>query len=212
MPTGKTAWGGDTWDDYGALIMDGVTSPQAYTLMGQAAMDAIRKDPPQTLRLLAAKIREGLLPINTALDTYPLPGETYQAKAIETQYFDKDRVQIPALIQLQRAIYASLGVSYRTAYQAWMWICVLSLLLGLFRRPFFPWFVLAAMTGIKIFFPLVVAFGMWRYTVSGLTLLFIFPVAAAQTLGRSLVILFRRGSGQEDAARAVRAQPGSSME
>jgi len=181
---------GDTWNDYAVLRREGYNDPQAQTIMMQAALDSIRKDPYQTFRLAVVKVEEGMKPVMTAVNTYPLPGEPYRQGYITAQYFDADIVQIPALIQLQRAVYAWLQAFSGGAYRDLAWLGALALLVGMYRKPFFSWGALAALALLKVFFPLVATYGIWRYVVSGLALLTVFGVAAVQTVGRFVMYLF----------------------
>jgi 4-amino-4-deoxy-L-arabinose transferase-like glycosyltransferase len=177
---------GDTWDDYAILLADGRTSDEAYAVMMQAALDSIQKDPAQTLELLAIKVREGLQPETTATKTYPLPGEQPQPGPIKPHFFDDESVQIPLLIRAQRLVYQVLGDGYRLVYPAWVWFCLSATLLCLFRKPFFAWAPLVAIAFLKVFFPLIIGFGMWRYVVSGIVLIEIFALAGLVTLVKFL--------------------------
>jgi hypothetical protein len=173
---------GDTWDDFAALTANGYSSEQAYALMQQAALDSIRKDPAQTLKLLAVKIDEGMQPGTTATHSFPLPGETKGMEKIKAQYFDTETLQIVPLIRVQRAVYAGLDWFFGHVYPAWVWICLAAMALSAFRKPFFIWAPVAVITFLKVIFPLVLGFGMWRYVVAGIVPLEILSFAVIQVI------------------------------
>jgi hypothetical protein len=109
-----------------------------------------------------------------------LPGESPKPQKVKAEYFDSESLQIEPLIRVQRAGYAFLDIFYGRVYPAWVWMGMAALLLSAFRRPFYTWAPLAAMVLLKMIFPLVIGFGMWRYVVAGIVPLEILAFAAIQ--------------------------------
>jgi hypothetical protein len=144
---------------HAALVKQGYSSEQAFSIMGDAAEDSIIKNPQRSLELLFIKIREGFTPDIQAAVTFHLADEPAQTRSINPLYFDDDNIAIPALIHLQRNVYQFFERYYQYIYPLWIWVCI------------------GAM-----FFPQIIGLSNWRYAISGIVLVQIFGLAVLASL------------------------------
>jgi hypothetical protein len=180
------------WDIYPALLKAGYTSQEAFSILGQTAIDSILRDPSLSLELLFIKLREGFVPETTATFTFELPGEVSTPSELKSLYFDEENMRIPGLIRLQRISYGVMSFWYERLYQVWIWVCLAGLVLVLYRKPFFLWFPLAAFTAIRIFFPTVLGISHWRYILSGILPVQIYALAGLYSIILLITLLYRR--------------------
>lgn len=150
-----------------ALIKSGYTNGQAMELFKTAALDAIQKDPKKSFELLLLKYDTGLQPELAYNITYSLAGEPVRAGAIKSEFFDPENLSIAPLIKIQRKANEAALLWYPRLYPYWIVVCLLGLLLSLFRRPALPWIALIAIVASRIFIPLTLSVPFWRYTLSG---------------------------------------------
>jgi hypothetical protein len=136
-------------------------------LFKTAALDAIQKDPKKSLELLLLKYDTGLQPELAYNITYSLAGEPVRAGATKSEFFDPENLSIAPLINIQRKANEAASLWYPRLYPYWIVVCLLGLLLSLFRRPALPWIALIAIVASRIFIPLTLSVPFWRYTLSG---------------------------------------------
>lgn len=165
------------WDIYPALLDAGYSTQQAFSILQQTAVDSIIRDPSLSLELLFIKLREGFAPETTATFTLPLPGEAFQPGELKMTYFDEEKLTAAWLVHLQRVGYRVMDFWYGQIYQLWIWVCLAALVLCLYRRPFFLWVPVVAVTSIRILFPTIMGISHWRYILSGILPLQIFGLA-----------------------------------
>lgn len=171
------------WTVYYDLLDHGYASEQAFSLLQQAAIDSIRKDPAQTWRLLLFKIRQGFEPHATGQATFLFPGEAYQgAPLFNSEYFDQEHLFIPPLIRAQRFMGAVVAPIYSRVMAVWLWFGLIMLFICLYRQPFFLWFPIVALAVSSILLPTVIGMSMWRYLLLGILLLVSPILAGLQSL------------------------------
>ena len=170
------------WAIYYLLMQHGYSSEQAFTLLGQASMDSIKNDIPLSLKLLAIKIRKGLEPEPMMPATFVFPGEKVNFQILNSDYFDKETLIIPTIINLQRTVDAGIGKWYKKIYTVWLWLGLGMSFICFYRKPFFQWMPLVVITLNSIFLPIILGNSLWRYVLSGIFLLQIFVLAGIQSV------------------------------
>jgi len=170
------------WAIYYLLMQHGYTSEQAFTLLGQASMDSIRKDLPLSLKLLVIKIQKGLEPQEMMPATFLFPDEKASFEILNSDYFDKETLLIPTIINLQRSVNRLIGYWYQKFYTVWFWLGLGMCFICFYRRPFFQWIPIAVITLNSIFLPITIGMSLWRYVLSGIFLLQLFVLAGLQSV------------------------------
>lgn len=170
------------WEIYPALIRQGYSDEEAIALLGQAARDSIRKNLDLALKLLAIKIEDSLVPEMHALhaQTFPTPDE--QVTRQPQPYFLEEKSYFPELVYLQRGIYHLFQSWYRFFYATFVWTGLGLMFLGLYRKPLMVWVPVVLITASRIFIPIIIGLGNWRYILSGLILLMIFNLAGVASI------------------------------
>ena len=172
-----------SWTIYYLLLQHGYTSEQAFTLLDQASMDSIRNDIPLSLKLLVIKIQKGLEPQATIPATFLYPGEKINFATLNSDYFDKETLFIPAIINIQRYAVEVVSQWYSIFYTAWFWLGLGMAFICFFRKPFFQWMPLAVIAINSVFLPTIMGMSMWRYVLSGIFLMQLFILAGIQSGG-----------------------------
>jgi 4-amino-4-deoxy-L-arabinose transferase-like glycosyltransferase len=174
------------WTIYYLLLQHGYSSEQAFSILGQASTDSIRKDIPLSLKLLIIKIQKGLEPQVFFPATFQLPGEKPDFMILNSDYFDKEPLFFPALIDLQRFVYGVVSRWYQNFYTVWFWLCLGLSFICFYRKPFFQWVPLVVIAVSSVFLPTVMGMSMWRYVLSGIFLMQLFVLAGVQSVGEFL--------------------------
>jgi hypothetical protein len=153
-------------------------------------MDSIRNDLSLSLKLLVIKIEKGLEPQAFFPATFLLQGEKADFQILNSDYFDKENLFIPAIINLQRTVDGIIAKWYGSFYSVWFWLCLGMSFICLYRRPFFQWVPLAIIALNSVFLPTVMGMSMWRYVLSGIFLMQLFVLAGVQSLRGFLPFYF----------------------
>jgi hypothetical protein len=146
-------------------------------------MDSIRNDIPLSLKLLVIKIQKGLEPQAMIPATFLFPDEKAGFQVLNSDYFDKETLLIPAIINLQRSAYGVIDRWYQIFYTIWLWLGLGMCFICLYRKPFFQWVPLAVITLNCIFLPITIGMSLWRYVLAGIFLLPLFILAGIQSVG-----------------------------
>ena len=184
------------WTLYYALLQQGYTSEQAFSLLQRAALDSIRARPADSLKLLVFKLRQGFEPQPFLPATFTLPGEQSAIDTLNSEYFDAEQVSLPPLIHLQRRLNDWTADLYGPVFTVWFWLGVVMLFICIYRHPFWSWFPLAVLAANAILLPSSIGMAMWRYVLFGVVLMQYPLLAGAQSAGRllsSYVASIRRG-------------------
>jgi hypothetical protein len=150
-----------------ALIKFGYTNGQLMELFKTAALDSIQKDPQKSLELLFLKYDTGFQPELAYNITYSLPGEPVGVSRIKSEFFDSENLSMVPLIKTQRKANEAALLWYPRLYPYWVLLCILGLILSLFRKPTITWIALVAIVSSRIFIPLSISVPFWRYTLAG---------------------------------------------
>ncbi|MCF6278003.1 MAG: hypothetical protein L3J16_04540, partial [Anaerolineales bacterium] len=162
---------------YPSLIKSGYSSQQIMELYTQAVIDSITNNRRLTFKLLAIKIKDGLSPFITHLQTLPLPDETLNSGSVKNDFYDSETLSIPFLIDIQRKINAVLPVFYFEIYPYIVWFMVISTFFALYRKPSNLWIAFFTITVTRIFIPIIMGASLWRFALAGLVPLQILAVA-----------------------------------
>jgi 4-amino-4-deoxy-L-arabinose transferase-like glycosyltransferase len=174
------------WEIYTPLRQAGYTTNQAISILREAAIDSIRRNPSLAVKLLFIKLRDGLDPETTATFTFPLyrsPDKEPAPGSLKAIYFDDEDFSIPWLIRWQRMTYDLWDGWYKKPYQYLVWFCLAAMVLCLYRKPFLIWAPFTIITAIRIIFPTILGISHWRYVISGIIPLQIMGLAGLQSLG-----------------------------
>jgi hypothetical protein len=178
------------WTIYYLLLGRGYTSEQAFSMLQQASLDSIRKDIPLSLKLLVIKIQKGLEPQSFFPATFLFPDEKANFEILNADYFDKETLFIPLIINLQRSINGVVGYLYQTFYTVWFWLCLGMSFICFYRKPFFQWVPLVVISLNSVFLPTIMGMSMWRYVLSGIFVMQFFVLAGMQSVGQFLPYYF----------------------
>jgi len=170
------------WTIYYLLLQHGYTSEQAFSILDQASMDSIRNDIPPSLKLLVIKIQKGLEPQALIPATFLFPGEKVDFETLNSDYFDKENLFIPVMINLQRSVDMVISKWYQKFYTIWFWLGLGMSFICLYRKPFFQWVPLAVIAVTSIFLPTIMGMSMWRYVLSGIFVMQLFILAGIQSV------------------------------
>ncbi len=179
------------WELYPLLLKHGYSESEAIKLLGDAARDSIRKDPNLALQLYLVKLKKSFIPETIMTVTFALP-EEIKANAQTTKgiYFDREKQLFPALIPLQRWAYDSLEIFDRYFYYPLILFCLGVLFLAIYQKKFFMWAPVVVITASRLFIPITIGLGNWRYVISGIPFLLIFALLAFQIVRGFLSFMF----------------------
>jgi 4-amino-4-deoxy-L-arabinose transferase-like glycosyltransferase len=174
-PTGWTVWS--------ALVENGYGSTDAFSLLGQAARDSIRRDLSKTSRLLVVKLQQAPRPQSTTPASF-LSSDTEGLHAeLTARYFDAEAGLVPSLARLQDCANDSVYIAYRYVYTFWLIIGMPMLWLAFYRRPSLVWMPAVVITLNALMLPIIVGMASWRYLIPGTALLTPIALATLDTLG-----------------------------
>ena len=174
------------WAIYYLLLDHGYTSEQAFSILGQASIDSIRNDIPLSIKLLEFKIQKSLEPQVLIPATFLFPGEKANFEILNSDYFDKETLFLPGIINLQRSIDAVVGKLYEHFYSIWVWLCLGMSFICLYRKPFFQYVPLVVLAVSSLFLPITLGMSQWRYVLTGIFLIQLFVLAGIQSIGEFL--------------------------
>jgi len=182
------------YEVFPTLIQAGYTEAEAMELLGQAARDSIFKNPSLALQILILKFSRSLIPEPIAMNTLPLPNEPAAHGGGQT-YFREEKAAMPQWILVQQEIFDLVQDWYRYVYPELIWFSFFAMTLAIYRKPIFLWYPMIVLTLVRIFFPLILALGNWRYVISGVIFLLIFLLAWGQSLIRFLRLTTAKPAG-----------------
>jgi hypothetical protein len=164
------------YEVYPTLIQAGYTDGEAMDLLGQAARDSILKNPRLAFQVLMLKFSRSLIPEPIAMSTLPLPDEPASNGGNQI-YFREEIAAWPEWIRVQRKLFDLVQDWYRYAYPELIWSSLFAMALAIYRKQVFLWYPMVVITLLRIFFPLILALGNWRYVISGVIFLLLFLLA-----------------------------------
>jgi hypothetical protein len=179
------------WMIHPYLVKHGLTNEEAFSVLGQAALDSIKKDYRITWRVIVVKIRDSFKPEPGGMETFPLPGEDTDVSSIKAGYFEEENFIVQPLVLVQRKAYEFLARYYVRVYPIWAWFCVGAMLLCLYRKPVIPWLPIVLITLFRVGFPNIFGLSLWRFVIPGLPLMQILALAGLQSLCFFAVSIFR---------------------
>jgi hypothetical protein len=151
-----------------SLKKAGYTDEEIMQLYTDAVLDSISNDWELTFKLIEIKIVHGLRPFATHIQTFPLPGESFNPGTTKEQYYDLEKLSIPVLINLQRKINTLLSVFYLEIYPYIVWLMLPAIFFSIYRKPSTLWLLVFVITTTRIFIPLIMGASLWRFALAGL--------------------------------------------
>ena len=145
---------------------------------------SILKNPQLAFNLMVIKIQDGLQPQIDLPDTFPLPGEKLTLPNGSMEYFDREKITVPALIKVQRYMDNLLRKLYQNVYTVWLWSGLLMLGVCFYREPSIIWLPLALIAFVSVFLANTLGVASWRYVFPGSLLLPMFVLSGFQSFGR----------------------------
>ncbi|MDD2921000.1 MAG: glycosyltransferase family 39 protein [Anaerolineales bacterium] len=183
------------WELYPLLLKYGYNESQAIKLLGDAAKDSIRKNPGLSAQIYLVKLKKSFVPETIMTITFALPEEAANAQPKKGIFFDAEENRFPLLVAWQRQVYDSLWTFDQYFYYPLILFCLGVLFLAVYQKNFFVWAPVVIVTASRLFIPITIGLGNWRYVVSGVPFLLIFSLLAIQSMRGFLSYIFNPKTG-----------------
>jgi hypothetical protein len=156
------------WAVHDAMLYQGYTSDQSFSILRQATLDSIRRHPDRALEVLLLKMKEAPIPEAT-LPVSSAEGNPYAE--LTSQYFDPEPWLLPWRDEVLARVRELLLRGYGPFYNFWLTVGILSLWLASYRKPPLVWLSYAVLTANALLLPILIGVAAWRYLIPGIILL-----------------------------------------
>ena len=171
-----------SWTVYYALLAAGRSSGEAFSLLGRASTDSIRRHPDRAWQVLMLKLQDAPIPAATLPGPWYGHAGSYPYADLTSQYFDDEPWLLKTPVDFELWSRDIVQRTYGPFYSLWLAFGILALWLSTYRGPALIWLGYVTLAANALLLPVVVGVASWRYLLPGIMLLGPATFASAEAM------------------------------